>query len=101
MSPYECIFDSAPNLKWLRIWGCKCYALKPEDERRKDFDDKAYSVFFVGYAQENTGYMIFVLVIVWFNEVFNEVIPDPTAEYFSELEKLKIEVASDLQRVED
>ena len=21
MPPYECIFDSAPNLKWLRIWG--------------------------------------------------------------------------------
>jgi hypothetical protein len=24
MSPYECIFGFAPDLKWLRIWGCKC-----------------------------------------------------------------------------
>ena len=81
--------------------GCKCYALKPEDERRKDFDDKAYSGFLVGYAQENTGYMIFVpeldTVIVSVHVVFNEVIPDPTAEYFSELEKHKIEVAPDSQ----
>jgi hypothetical protein len=29
-----------PKLKWLRIWGCKTYALKPIAERRKDFDDK-------------------------------------------------------------
>jgi hypothetical protein len=29
--------------------------------------------------------------------VFNEVIPDPNAEYFSELEQLKIEVASNQQ----
>ena len=105
MSPYDCIFGSAPDLKWLRIWGCKCYALKPIAERRKDFDDKAYSGFLVGYAQQNTGYMIFVpeldKIIVSVHVVFNEVIPDPTADYFSELEKLKIEVAPDSQRLED
>ena len=99
MSPYEVIFGTAPDLKWFRIWGCKCYALKPAAERRKDFDDKAYSGFLVGYAQQNTGYMIFVPVldkiIVSVHVVFNEVIPDPTADYFSELEQLKIEVASD------
>jgi hypothetical protein len=48
---YECVFGTAPDLKWLRIWGCKCYALKPVAERRKDFDDKAHSGFLVGYAQ--------------------------------------------------
>ena len=60
MSPYECIHDSVPDLKWIRIWGCKCYALKPIAERKKDFDDKAYSGFLVGYSTENTGYIIFV-----------------------------------------
>jgi hypothetical protein len=101
MSPHEVIFGTAPDLKWLRIWGCKCYALKPIADRRKDFDDKAYSGFLVGYAQENTGYLIFIpsldKIIVSVHVVFNEVIPDPTAEYFSELEKLKIEVASNPQ----
>jgi len=98
MTPFECIYGSAPDLKWFRIWGCKCYALKPIAERKKDFDDKAYSGFLVGYAQENTGYMIFVpslnKIIVSVHVVFNEVIPDPTSEYFSELEQLKIEVAT-------
>lgn len=99
MSPHECVTGTPPNLKWLRIWGCKCYALKPVAERRKDFDDKAYSGFLVGYAQENTGYLIYVpavdKILVSVHVIFNEIIPDPTAEYFSELEKLKIEVASD------
>ena len=31
--------------------------------RIKDFDDKAYSGFLVGYAQKNTGYMVLVPVL--------------------------------------
>ncbi len=101
MTPFECVFGTAPDLKWLRIWGCKCYALKPVAERRKDFDDKAHSGFLVGYAQQNTGYLVFVptldKIITSVHVIFNEIIPDPTAEYFSELEKLKIEVAAESQ----
>jgi hypothetical protein len=99
MSPHECVTGTPLNLKWLRIWGCKCYALKPVAERWKDFDDEAYSGILVGYAQENTGYLIYIQavdkIIVSVHVIFNEIIPDPTAEYFSELEKLKIEGASD------
>jgi hypothetical protein len=40
-------------------------------------------------------------IIVSVHVVFNEVIPDLTADYFSELEKLKIEEAPDSQRLED
>ena len=99
MSPYECVYGAAPNLKWIRIWGCKCYALKRKADRRKDFDEKAYTGFLVGYAQQNTGYLVFVpaldKIVVSVHVVFNEIIPDPSAKYFSELERLKIEVASE------
>ena len=85
MTPHECVFGVAPHLKWLRIWGCKCYVLKPLADRKKDFDDKAYSGFLVGYATQNTGYMVFVLAldraIVSVHVIFNEIIPDPTVEY--------------------
>jgi hypothetical protein len=105
MTPIECITNNAPNLKFLRIWGCKCYALKPIAERLKDFDDKAYSGFLVGYCQENTGYMVFVpsldTIVESVHVIFNEVIPDPTAEYFQELEHFKIEVASKAESIED
>ena len=40
MSPNECVYDAAPDPKWLKIWGCKCYALKLKDDRRKDLDKK-------------------------------------------------------------
>ena len=97
MSPYECVYGAAPDLKWIRI--CKCYALKPKADRRKDFDEKVYTGFLVGYAQQNTGYLVFVpaldKIVVSVHVVFNEIIPDPSAEYFSELERLKIEVASE------
>ena len=89
MSPYECVYGAAPDLKWIRIWGYKCYALKPKADRRKDFDEKAYTGFLVGYAQQNTGYLVFVpaldKIVVSVHVVFNEIIPDPSAEYFSEL----------------
>ena len=29
MSPYECVYGAALDLKCLKIRGCKCYALKP------------------------------------------------------------------------
>ena len=42
-------------------------------------------------------YLVFVpaldKIVVSVHVVFNEIIPDPSAEYFSELERLKIEVA--------
>jgi hypothetical protein len=54
----------------------------------------AYSGFLVGYAEENTGYQVFVpeldRVITFVHCIFNEVIPNPTAEYFSELERLQV-----------
>ena len=51
MSPYECVFGVAFNLKWLTILGFKCYALKPIAERKNVFDDKAG--FLVGSATQN------------------------------------------------
>ena len=82
-----------------------CYALKPKADRRKDFDEKAYTGFLVGYSQQNTGYLVFVpaldKIVVSVHVVFNEIIPDPSAEYFSELERLKIEVASESRDPKD
>ena len=40
-------------------------------------------------------------IVVSVHVVFNEIIPDPSAEYFSELERLKIEVASESRDPKD
>ena len=89
----------------IRILGCKCCALNPKAELHKDFDEKAYTGFLVGYAQQNTGYLVFVpaldTIAVSVHVVFNEIIPDPSAESFSELERLKIGVASESRDPKD
>ena len=85
-----------------KIRECKCYALTPIVERRTNFDAKAHSGFLDVCAAENVGYIYVIIVpeldkiIISLHVVFNEVIPDPTADYFAELEKIKIKVASDL-----
>ena len=58
MTPYESYYCQDPSLKWLKIWGCKAYALKPISERRKNFDDKAYSGFLVGYIYMLTRVLV-------------------------------------------
>jgi hypothetical protein len=40
-------------------------------------------------------------IVVSVHLIFNEIIPDPTADNFSELEKLKIEVASESKAPSD
>lgn len=47
------------------------------------------------YATQNIGYIEPKLdkIIVSVHVVFNGVIPDPTMDYFAELDKLKIKVA--------
>jgi hypothetical protein len=80
------LFGAAPDLKWFRIWGC---TLKPVAARRKDFNNKAYSGFLVGYAQQKHWlydfYALDKIIIFSVHVVFNEVILNPTADYFSEL----------------
>ena len=53
----------------------------------------------MGYARQNTEYSVFVPsldeIIVSVHVVFNEVIANHTDEYFADLERLKIVVASE------
>ena len=57
-----------------------------------------FSSIYLRYATQDTKYMVFVpaleKVIVSVHVIFNEIIPDPSAEYFAELERLMIEVAA-------
>jgi hypothetical protein len=74
--------------------------LKPKAARRKDyFDDKAYSGFHAGYADDDRGYEIYVpeidKIFTSVHVIFNEVIPTPTEEYYRELHRLKVVTADE------
>jgi hypothetical protein len=65
--------------------------------RRKDFDDKAYSGFHAGYADNDRGYEIYIpeldKIVTSVHVLFNEVIPNPTDEYYRELQRLNVVTA--------
>jgi hypothetical protein len=97
MTPFENVRGAPPSLKRQRIWGCKAYVLKPKAARRKDFDDKAYSGFHAGYADDDRGYEIYIpeldKIVTSVHVLCNEVIPNPTDEYYRELQRLNVVTA--------
>jgi hypothetical protein len=96
ITPYEYLYDRLPNLKWIRTWGCKAYAMRERGSLRKDLQAKAESGFLVGYGDINLGYEIFLpesnKIVTTVHVIFNEVIPSHTDDYWSEMTKLQVKV---------
>ena len=51
-TPYEEVFNKAPDLFLLRVWGCKSYIKLPKAYLRKDWRDKCYVGYLMGYSVE-------------------------------------------------
>ena len=105
MTPFEGVYGEVPDLSHLRIWGCKAYLKLPKDYQRKDWRDKAFTGYFVGYNEPGAmGYRLYIPdlreTVVGVNVTFNEVVPSYAEEYYNELDKLKFEVAPDESTVE-
>jgi hypothetical protein len=50
MTPMEAVpGGQAPTLEYLKVWGCKAYALKTKADSRKDWKNKAQISYFTGY----------------------------------------------------
>jgi len=104
MSPMECVpGGSVPNLSWLRRWGCKAYVLTPRSDRRKDWEDKAMIGFFLGYPTEKNGYRVMLgdTVVTSVHVLFDEDIPERSADYFKELDEAKVAVDPEERHVAD
>ena len=90
MSPEECVpGGKTPNLSHLRRWGCKAYVLIPKADRRKDWEDKSMAGYFIGYSTSKVGYNILLgdTVVTSVHVLFDESIPERSADYFKELEE--------------
>ena len=94
ISPEEFVSGQVPDVSHWRIWGCKAYVKIPRSYQRKDFSSKVMSGFLVGYSRTPIGYKVFVPelndVITTVHVIFNEIIPDYTAEYYQELSRLTV-----------
>ena len=105
ITPFEGVYGEVPDLSHLRIWGCKAYLKLPKNYQRKDWRDKSFAGYFVGYSEPGEmGYRLYIPdlrdTVVGVNVTFNEVVPSYREEYYNELDKLKFEVAPDESTVE-
>ncbi len=75
MTPCEAWHGIKPNVKTLRIFGCRAYAHVPKVERRK-LEPKARKCVLLGYGEQKKGYRLFDIssakVIHSRDVVFNE-----------------------------
>jgi hypothetical protein len=58
MTPYEIVTGSKPNIKYFRVFGCKCFFLR-QGVRLGKFDPKALEGIFVCYGDESHTYRVF------------------------------------------
>ncbi|GBN46615.1 Retrovirus-related Pol polyprotein from transposon TNT 1-94 [Araneus ventricosus] len=57
MSPYEKWSRDKPNLKYLRVFGCRSFFHIPKEKRTK-WDAKSKEMIFIGYCQNRKGYRL-------------------------------------------
>ncbi|KAI3758229.1 hypothetical protein L6452_05782 [Arctium lappa] len=57
---YELINNHTPNIKFLRIFGCRCYLLR-ERQGLSKFDKKADEGYLVGYSLTSKAYRIYII----------------------------------------
>ena len=59
ISPYEAFWGKKPNIRWLRTFGCKCWALILKNIRKKG-QYKLVKGIFVGYFDDSKAYKIWI-----------------------------------------
>src|ERR1041385_2689813 len=57
-TPYELLTGHEPNVKYFRVFGCKCFFLNKKDRLAK-FQSKIIEGIFVGYASNSHAYRVY------------------------------------------
>ena len=60
MTPYELWKGHAPDLKYLKVWGCLANVMLPDPKKRK-IGSKTSNCIFIGYASNSVAYRFLVL----------------------------------------
>ena len=58
-TPYELWKGYAPNIAYLKVWGCLVKILLPEPKKRK-LGPKTFDAMFIGYAKNSATYKFLV-----------------------------------------
>ncbi|KAI3682224.1 hypothetical protein L2E82_50087 [Cichorium intybus] len=70
ITPYEVLNRRKPNVKFLHIFGCRCFILNMKDHLTK-FDNKSEEGIFLGYSQDSKAYRVMNKKTRKIEETFN------------------------------
>src|ERR1043165_3481120 len=56
-TPYDLLIRKKPNVKYFRVFGCKCFILNKKTRLAK-FEAKTYEGIFFGYASNSHAYRV-------------------------------------------
>ncbi|KAJ9552991.1 hypothetical protein OSB04_017036 [Centaurea solstitialis] len=74
-TPYQLLHNKRPNIKFLHVFGCKCYVLNDREPIGK-FDPKGDDAIFIGYSCDSAAYIVNVprsqIVVVSTNVKFDD-----------------------------
>ena len=97
-TPYELWKGHAPNLKYLKVWGCLAKVILLDLKKRK-IGSKTFDCMFVGYASNSAAYRFIVLisdVLEW-----NTIIETKNAEFFEHIFPLSKKISHTPTSVND
>lgn len=105
ISPVEYITEEPPDVRDLKIWGCKAWAIVPKDQRKKEWKDKGKPGYYMGVSTQPIGHRIFIPdldeEIATVHASFDENIPDRPSEYYDEIDNLATEMSEIPEDVND
>ena len=81
-TPYELWKGHAPNLKYLKVWGCLAKVILPEPKKRK-IGSKTSDCMFIGHANNSAAYRFLVLKSDILES--NTIIETKNAEFFEHI----------------
>ena len=106
MSPMECVPEGfVPTHKWFRVWKCKAFVLVNRADRRKDWQEKVNTGYFVEYSEDTKGWGVNIPstdpVVFSAYVLFDEKVSNRQTDNFREIDEMAVKFAPDEKRLEE
>ena len=85
------------DVRDLKIWGCKAWAIVPKEQRRNEWKEKGKPGYYMGVSTQRLGHKNYIPdldeEIVTVHSTIDEQIPPRSQEYYEEIENLSTEMS--------
>ena len=96
-TPYELWKGYAPNIAYLKMWGCLAKILLPEPKKRK-LGPKTFNAMFIGYAENSAAYRFLITKLENNLVDVNNIIETKNADFFENIFLMKLNGEQQVQK---